>query len=79
MLTLFSYLGDYDPNLGNYGGYVGSLLAGVPSGVNIANRHFVVDTSMATGWTVPYSGASVQLPNRDKIQEMLNQAFGDAQ
>jgi hypothetical protein len=30
---------------------------------------------MATGWRVPYSGASVQLPNRDAILQMLQTAF----
>ncbi len=61
-----------------------TILPLIPLGTNLAAdpsrlHHYVVDTSMATGWTVPYSGASVQLPNRDKIQEMLAQAFGDAQ
>jgi anionic cell wall polymer biosynthesis LytR-Cps2A-Psr (LCP) family protein len=38
-------------------------------------RRFSVDTSMATGWSVPYSGASVQLPDRQAIQAMLQQAL----
>jgi LCP family protein required for cell wall assembly len=52
---------------------LGTKLAADPSNMH----HYVVDASMATSWTVPYSGASVQLPNHDKIQEMLIQAFGD--
>jgi LCP family protein required for cell wall assembly len=63
---------------------LGTILPLIPLGTTLASdpsrlHHYVVDTSMATSWTVPYSGASVQLPNRDKIQEMLTQAFGDAQ
>jgi LCP family protein required for cell wall assembly len=63
---------------------VEDLLALVPLGAQLAAdssrlHHYTVDTSMATSWIVPYSGASVQLPNRDKIQEMLNQAFGNGQ
>jgi polyisoprenyl-teichoic acid--peptidoglycan teichoic acid transferase len=54
---------------------LGAQLAADPSRLH----HYTVDTSMATSWIVPYSGASVQLPNRDKIQEMLNQAFGNGQ
>ena len=38
-------------------------------------RRYAVDTSMATGWRVPYSGASVQLPNREAILRMLEAAF----
>jgi LCP family protein required for cell wall assembly len=37
-------------------------------------RRFSVDSSMATGWRVPYSGASVLLPNREAILAMLQQA-----
>lgn len=63
---------------------VNDLLPLIPLGAQLASdtsrlHHFAVDTTMATSWTVPYSGASVQLPNRDKIQEMLNQAFGNGQ
>jgi LCP family protein required for cell wall assembly len=61
-----------------------TVLPLIPLGTKLASdssrlHHYVVDTSMATSWRVPYSGASVQLPNRDKIQEMLAQAFGDGQ
>jgi polyisoprenyl-teichoic acid--peptidoglycan teichoic acid transferase len=38
-------------------------------------RRFAIDSSMATGWRVPASGASVQLPNRDAIQAMLETAL----
>jgi LCP family protein required for cell wall assembly len=38
-------------------------------------RRYAVDTTMATGWRVPSSGASVQLPNYDAIQTMLAEAF----
>ncbi|HET7009717.1 MAG TPA: LCP family protein [Anaerolineales bacterium] len=38
-------------------------------------RRFTVDTSMADGWRVPYSGAAVQLPIRDAILRMLATAF----
>lgn len=34
-----------------------------------------VDTSMTTSWIVPYSGASVLLPDRDAILAMLQAAF----
>jgi LCP family protein required for cell wall assembly len=38
-------------------------------------RRFAVDSTMATGWRVPSSGASVQLPDYDAIQAMLAVAF----
>jgi LCP family protein required for cell wall assembly len=38
-------------------------------------RRYAVDTTMATGWRVPSSGASVQLPNYEAIQAMLAEAF----
>jgi len=34
-----------------------------------------VDSSITTSWTVPYSGASVLLPDRDAILAMLQAAF----
>jgi LCP family protein required for cell wall assembly len=34
-----------------------------------------VDTTVVTSWTVPYSGASVQLPNRDALLTMLRTVF----
>src|SRR3989304_8026940 len=56
------------------------LLALVPLGAQVAGdstrlRRFAIDTTMATGWRVPYSGASVQLPNREAILAMLALAF----
>lgn len=52
----------------------------VPLGVQVAGdstriRRFAIDSTMATGWRVPYSGASVLLPNYDAIQAMLATAF----
>lgn len=38
-------------------------------------RRYAVDSTMATGWRVPSSGASVQLPNYEAIQAMLAEAF----
>jgi LCP family protein required for cell wall assembly len=38
-------------------------------------HRYEVDSSMAAGWRVPVSGASVLLPNRDAIQAMLETAL----
>jgi hypothetical protein len=38
-------------------------------------HRYAIDTSMATGYRVPYSGAAVQLPVRDAILRMLEAAF----
>jgi LCP family protein required for cell wall assembly len=38
-------------------------------------RRFAVDTTMATGWRVPSSGAAVQLPIYEAIGAMLAEAF----
>jgi LCP family protein required for cell wall assembly len=38
-------------------------------------QRLAIDTSMASGWRVPSSGASVLLPNRDAIQTMLATAL----
>ena len=46
-------------------------VAADPSGI----RRYAVDTTMADGWIVPSSGASVQLPNYAAIQAMLAEAF----
>ena len=46
-------------------------VAGDSSGI----RRYAVDTTMATGWRVPSSGASVQLPIYAAIQAMLAEAF----
>jgi len=37
---------------------------------------YKIDSSMVTSWRVPYSGASVLLPNHEAIQAMLQSAFG---
>jgi anionic cell wall polymer biosynthesis LytR-Cps2A-Psr (LCP) family protein len=50
-------------------------LAGQVAANRAAIRRFAVDTTMATGWRVPSSGASVQLPNYEAIRAMLAQAF----
>lgn len=47
-------------------------LAGNPSGIHQS----VIDASMASLWRVPYSGASVLLPDWDAIRAMLRTAFG---
>ena len=41
-------------------------------------RRFAIDQSMAPGWRVPYSGASVLLPDWTKIEDLLNRAFPNA-
>ena len=56
------------------------LLPLLPLAVRLAGdsagfRRYAVDTTMATGWRVPSSGASVQLPNDAAIQAMLAEAF----
>ncbi len=50
-------------------------LAAQVAGDSTRIRRFTVDTTMASGWRVPYSGASVQLPNRQAILAMLASAF----
>ncbi|MCJ7512365.1 MAG: LCP family protein [Anaerolineales bacterium] len=50
---------------------VATAVSGDPARI----RRFSIDTSMATGWRVPLSGASVLLPNRDAIQAMLEAAL----
>lgn len=39
-------------------------------------HQLTIDSSMATGWRVPYTGAAVLLPDRAAIQSMLESAFG---
>jgi len=56
------------------------LLPLVPLGSQVATdrsriRRFSIDSTMATGWRVPSSGAAVQLPNHEAIQAMLAVAF----
>ncbi len=57
-----------------------TLLPLVPLAVSVSGnpsaiRHYTIDSTMATMWRVPYSGASVLLPVRDAIQAMLRAAF----
>jgi anionic cell wall polymer biosynthesis LytR-Cps2A-Psr (LCP) family protein len=59
---------------------VDDLVPLIPLGAQVASdasriRRYAIDSNMATGWRVPYSGASVQLPNRDAILAMLADAF----
>lgn len=59
---------------------LGQVVSLVPLGVQVAGdltsiRRFAVDSTMADGWRVPYSGASVLLPDGDAIQAMLATAF----
>jgi LCP family protein required for cell wall assembly len=56
-----------------------NILQLVPLATRLASdptrlRQFSIDSTMATGWRVPYSGASVLLPNREAIQTMLQEA-----
>ena len=59
---------------------LGDLVPLLPLAAQVAGdttriRRYAVDTTMATGWRVPSSGASVQLPNYAAIQAMLAEAF----
>lgn len=59
---------------------VDTLVSLIPLGITVVAepskiRRFSIDTTMATGYRVPYSGASVQLPNRQAILQMLQTAF----
>jgi LCP family protein required for cell wall assembly len=52
----------------------------VPLAVQVASdssrvHRYTVDSTMAIGWRVPYSGAAVLLPDREKIQALLATAF----
>lgn len=47
-------------------------LANNPSAV----QRVAIDTSMATSWRVPFSGAAVLLPDRPKIDEALRTSLG---
>lgn len=51
---------------------LGRQLASDPSQI----QRVRIDPSMATGWRVPASGASVLLPDHAKIQELMQQTFG---
>lgn len=57
------------------------LVAHLPLAATIAAdtsriRRIAVDFGKYTNWTIPYSGASVLLPNRSAIQAMFRSAFG---
>jgi LCP family protein required for cell wall assembly len=49
-----------------------TTVAGDPSAVH----QYAIDASMASLWRVPYSGASVLLPDWDAIHALLRTAFG---
>jgi LCP family protein required for cell wall assembly len=56
------------------------MLPLIPLGIKLAQdsnriRQFRIDESMVTYWRVPYSGASVLLPDHEAIQSMLEEAF----
>jgi LCP family protein required for cell wall assembly len=58
-----------------------NILPLIPLATSLASdssrlHHFTIDPSMASSWRVPYSGASVLLPNREAILAMLETAFG---
>jgi LCP family protein required for cell wall assembly len=57
------------------------ILPLIPLGAKLASdasliQSYRIDSSMVTSWRVPYSGASVQLPNDEAIEAMLQSAFG---
>lgn len=59
---------------------VGDLLPLIPLATNLASGEagfagYSVDASMVTNWTMPISGAQVLLPDREKIQELLQQIY----
>jgi anionic cell wall polymer biosynthesis LytR-Cps2A-Psr (LCP) family protein len=66
LVSTDAVLGDLTPLLP-----LASQVAGDASHI----RRYAVDSTMATGWRVPSSGASVQLPNYEAIQAMLAEAF----
>jgi len=60
---------------------VDDLLPLIPMAAAVASdtshiQHYTVDPTMASLWRVPYSGSSVLLPNWDKLEAMLDAAFG---
>jgi len=59
---------------------IGDLVPFIPLGTTIAAdssrvQRYAIDQTMAKGWTVPTSGASVLLPDNAAIQAMLQAAF----
>ncbi|MCH7587102.1 MAG: LCP family protein [Chloroflexi bacterium] len=66
---------NYDGNIG-----IGDILPLGPIAVKIASGdaevgRYTLGRDMVTPWIVPYSGASVLLPNREVIQELLRTIF----
>jgi LCP family protein required for cell wall assembly len=60
---------------------VDAIIPLVPMGTRLASdpsqiHRFTIDSGMAQSWRVPYSGASVLLPNWEAIHDMLASAFG---
>jgi hypothetical protein len=49
-------------------------LAAEPSGIH----RYSLGPNLAQMWRVPYSGASVLLPQREGILAMLQEAFGES-
>lgn len=77
LFDTFSYSLETDMTLGDVSPLVplASILA-----QDLSRIHsFSIDRSMAVGWRVPSSGASVQLPQRENIQAMLQEAFSPDQ
>jgi LCP family protein required for cell wall assembly len=59
---------------------VDDIVSLIPLGIKVASDtsrilSYKIDSTMVTSWRVPYSGASVLLPNRDAIEAMLQSAF----
>lgn len=59
---------------------INEIIGLIPLGVTLISdtsrvHSYSIDSTMVTSWRVPYSGASVQLPNREAIEEMLQSAF----
>jgi LCP family protein required for cell wall assembly len=74
LYSQFSRMVDTDMTLEDALPYV-PLAASVASGSGTL-RSFAIDGTMAQGWRVPSSGASVLLPNWEAIRAMLETAFG---
>lgn len=65
----------YDGNVG-----LGDILPLIPLGADIASgkvviERYSIDHTMATSWRVPVTGASVLLPDRDAILELVRTLF----
>lgn len=67
----------YEGNVG-----IGDILSLAPIAAKIASGdaevgRYTLGRDVVTPWIVPYSGASVLLPNREAIQELLHTIFED--